>query len=221
MSDLFSPLVERAIELSAEWHDQTYRKSRWRRPAFDPPPEVALNVPVMAHLAAVALTLQRAGWDDETVAAGFLHDVIEDENRWGGRMSYETLAEAVSPAVAERVAGVSEPKRAEDGRPLPWQVRKDAYIAHLETAEVEVAAISLADKLHNLYTMNRTLEAGTDIFRPGAGRQALSAGPERQRWYFRAVLNATARHADPRLEAIRAALRTELDRFDRLTAAGG
>ena len=36
---LFSPLVEQAIELAAQWHDSTYRKSRWRDPAFDLPEE--------------------------------------------------------------------------------------------------------------------------------------------------------------------------------------
>ena len=44
---LFSPLVEQAIELAAQWHDSTYRKSRWRDPAFDPPDEAVLRVPVV------------------------------------------------------------------------------------------------------------------------------------------------------------------------------
>ena len=67
--------------------------------------------------------------------------------------------------------------------------------------------------------MNQTLEGGTDIFATAPGRQALSAGPERQRWYFLAVLEATDHHEDPRLGALRDELRAELGRFEGLTVA--
>ena len=141
---LFSPLVERAIELAAEWHDRTYRKSRWREHPYDPPPEAVLRIPVMAHLTAVALTVQRAGWDDETVAAAFLHDALEDDNQFAHTMTYAGLAALVGEAVAERVRGVTEPKRDPEGRPLPWRVRKETYLESLRAASAEAVAVSLA-----------------------------------------------------------------------------
>ncbi len=215
MTPLFSPIIERAIEVAAEWHDGTYRKSRWRIHPYEPPGEAALRIPTMAHLAAVAQIVQRAGWDAETVAAAFLHDAIEDPNRFGDRLTAERLTELMGEAVAERVLGVTEPKLGAGGAPLPWQERKEAYVAHLRTASDEAAAISLADKLHNAWTMNQGIEAGLDLF--GGGPGSLSAGPERQRWYFRAVLDATADHADPRLAPMRERLRAEVERFEALT----
>jgi hypothetical protein len=53
---IFSPMIERAVELAAEWHDRTYRKSRWRPHPFEAPAtEEPGRIPVMAHVTAVAL----------------------------------------------------------------------------------------------------------------------------------------------------------------------
>jgi (p)ppGpp synthase/HD superfamily hydrolase len=217
---LFSPLIERAIELSAEWHDQTYRKSRWRNEPFEPPPNVVLHVPMMAHVTAVALTVQRAGWEDEVVAAAFLHDVLEDANRFRQGMLPEQLAALVGEDVVALVAAVTEPKRDDAGNPLPWRVRKEAYLAALAAGPPGAAAISLADKLHNAWTMCEGLAASVDIFSPTPYRRALSAGPEAQRWFLRAVLDVTCRHADPRLEPMRARLDEEIARFEQATRTG-
>ncbi len=221
MTPLFSPLVERAIELAAEWHDQTYRKSRWRDRPYDPPPEAALRIPVMAHLTAVALTVQRAGWDDETVAAAFLHDALEDDNRFKHTMTHQRLAVLVGEAVAERVRGVTEPKRGPDGDFLPWRLRKETYVQALRGTSAEAVAISLADKLHNAWTMNQALVAGIDIFSDGPTHRGLSAGPAAQRWFFRAVLEVSEAFHDPRLEPMRERLRQEVERFEHLTGDEG
>ncbi len=218
----FSPLVERAVELAAEWHEGTYRKGRWRPAPFAPPPEVeaavALQIPVMAHVTAVALAVQRAGWDDTTVAAAFLHDALEDRNRWGVGLTREALEAEVGPAVVRLVEVVTEPKRGADGHLLPWRPRKETYVAQLAAGPPEAAAISLADKLHNAWTMAEALAAGVDIFADAPGRRALTAGPAEQAWFLRAVRAATAHHPDPRLDALRAQLGEEVVRFER--AAG-
>ena len=221
MTPLFSPLVERAIELAAEWHDRTYRKSRWRAHPFDPPPESVLRIPVMAHLTAVALTVQRAGWDDETVAAAFLHDALEDDNRFEHTMTPERLTRLVGAAVTERVRGVTEPKRGQGGRPLPWRMRKETYVDTLRGASPEAVAISLADKLHNAWTMNQALESGIDIFTSSSTHKGLSAGPAEQLWFFNSVLEASEASHDERLEPMRARLREEVERFRQLATEEG
>ena len=218
-SMIFSPLIERAVELAAEWHDGTYRKSRWRAEAFEVPGDAALRVPVIAHVTAVAMTVQRAGWDEATVAAAFLHDAVEDANRHGAALEREVLAERLGDEVAARVMDVTEAKRDAAGRPRRWQERKEGYVAHLKTAPPESAAISLADKLHNLWTINEGLQRGLDVFASGSGRQGLSAGPERQRWFHRAVLDATRHHTDVRLDGLRARLAEEIERFERLAGS--
>lgn len=210
---VFSSLVEEAIELAAEWHDQTYRKSRWRDIPFDPPPDAAIGIPVMAHVTAVGMLLQRAGWDDEVVAAGFLHDIIEDTNRFGQTFQYEMLRQKLGEAVADLVLEVSEQKYDEHGNWRPWRVRKETYIESLRNGTPGGVAISLADKLHNLWTMNQAIDKGIDIFESTESRKALSAGPEQQRWFFESVLEASALFDDSRLDPLRDELRDELERF--------
>ncbi|MEM1125280.1 MAG: HD domain-containing protein [Bacteroidota bacterium] len=215
---LFSPLVEQAIELSAQWHDATYRKSRWREAAFAVPDEAVLRVPVIAHVTTVALTVQRAGWDEVTVAAAFLHDTVEDRNRYRQDLRYEELSRLMGAAVADRVMEVTEQKYDEDGQPRSWQARKEGYVAQLRTASAGGVAISLADKLHNLWTMDESLCRGIDIFTSTPTRRALSAGPDRQRWFHRAVLEVSRRHDDPRLAPLRQRMEAELVRFEQLVA---
>jgi hypothetical protein len=213
---LFSPLLEHAIELSAIWHDRTYRRMRWRPPAYEPPPEEVLRIPVMAHVTAVGLTLQRAGWDDATVAAGFLHDVIEDPNQHSGRMVHERLADLVGTEVANLVRAVSEPKHGDRGEPLPWRTRKEVYLETLARGPAAAMAISLADKLHNLWTLNQAMEGGMDVFASHGGQRGLSSGPEAQLWYFNSVLELAATFRDVRLADLHECVAEELARFERL-----
>ena len=205
---LFSPLIEHAIELSAQWHDGTYRKSVWRDPAFEVPEGEEIQVPVIAHLAAVASIVRRAGWDAPTVAAAYLHDAIEDMNEHGQRLRRKQLRDAVGAEVARLVAQVSEQKLDDDGEMRPWRARKEDYLESIRMGRPEAAAISLADKIHNLWSITQSLEAGEDIF------AALSGDPEAQRWFHEAVLEASRRHDDPRLAPMRERLQTELDRYE-------
>ncbi len=214
----FSPLLEHAIELSAQWHDQTYRKSRWRDEAFAVPAEDHLGVPIIAHLTAVAMTLQRAGWDDATVAAAFLHDVIEDRNRWRDHLSAEGLEAVMGREVTELVTYVSERKYDAGGRPRPWRDRKKDYVDGLRTAPVGAVAISVADKLHNLWTINNSLQNGVDVFSGDENRRPLHGGPAEQLWLVNEVLSIASGRQDPRLSGIRQQLRNEIDRFERLVS---
>lgn len=215
---LFSPLVERAVEIAAEWHDQTYRKGRWSDPCVEAPDGAPSRVPAMAHVTTVALTVQRAGWGDEAVAAAFLHDALEDADRYGHTMTPAALEALVGGAVLRIVEAVTEPKRDAAGDWLPWRVRKEAYLDALRAGPTEGAAVSLADKLHNAFSMASSLEAGIDIFTDGPGRRALSAGPGAQAWFFHAALDATRRFDDPRLGPMRERLGQEVARFE--AAAG-
>ena len=63
--------------------------------------------------------------------------------------------------------------------------------------------------------MASSLEGGIDIFTSAPGRRGLTAGAADQLWFFRAVLDATAHHADPRLAPMRQRLEREVERFVR------
>ncbi|NND73269.1 MAG: HD domain-containing protein [Rhodothermales bacterium] len=210
---LFSPLVEHAIELASEWHDRTYRKGRWRDPSYPVPTEEALRVPVMAHLTAVAIIVKGAGWDDETVAAAFLHDIIEDGNRFREYFRYESLVSLVGSPVADLVREVSEDKLDDDGIPRRWKDRKIGYIDRLSSASDRAHAISLADKIHNLWSINETMSSGINVFENGPDRKALSANPSEQLWFYESVLEATRTGKDERLVPMRMRLEEEIQRF--------
>ncbi|PSQ96322.1 MAG: phosphohydrolase [Bacteroidetes bacterium SW_11_64_17] len=207
---LFSPLVEHAIELSAQWHDGTYRKSVWRDPAFEVPEGERIQVPVIAHLAAVASIVRRAGWGEAVVAAAYLHDAIEDMNEHGQRLGRKQLRDAVGAEVARLVAEVSEQKLDDVGEMRPWRDRKEGYLEGLRTGSSEAVAISLADKIHNLWSITQSLNSGENIF------AALSGDAEAQHWFHRAVLEASRVHDDPRLAPMRERLRQEIERFRRV-----
>lgn len=205
---LFSPLVEHAAELAAQWHDGTYRKSVWRPPAFEVPDEEVVQVPVISHLAAVASIVRRAGWDNVTIAAAYLHDTIEDANRYGQRLRRTQLREAVGTEVTSLVAQVSEQKLDEAGEMRPWRDRKEGYLDSLRAGPPRAMAISLADKIHNLWSINQSLEAGEDIL------SMLSGDGADQLWFHQAVLDTSAHHDDSRLSPMRTRLQDEIDRFE-------
>jgi (p)ppGpp synthase/HD superfamily hydrolase len=215
-SQVFSPRLDQAIELAAQWHDLTYRKSRWREPAFDVPPQEKLRVPVMAHVTSVAMIVQRAGWDENAVAAAYLHDAMEDVNRYGMALRRERLIELMGPEVAELVMQVTEEKYDADGRRRSWRDRKRGYLDSVRNGSPAAAAISIADKLHNLWSINESLARNFDLFQQSEEWDALNAGPEDQIWFYEHILDATSHHSDERLDGLKLRLAVEVDRFARL-----
>lgn len=109
------------------------------------------------HLAEVAWMLQDAGLDPETVAAGFLHDIIEDCG-----YSQAQLAQEIGNAnVAEIVKWVSEDKlHPVTGEKQSWEARNTSYLVRLKTSPGNVRALSCADKTSNMRDMNRLLAKG-------------------------------------------------------------
>lgn len=120
-------LLKRALDQAAVWHAAQRRKY----PNAD--------VPYMSHLAGVAAILARHGFDEEVVAAGALHDSMEDCG-----VSWEALADGFSPRVADLVRHVSE-----QDKTLPWEERKARYLEHFRVKPWDAQAITLADKLDN------------------------------------------------------------------------
>jgi (p)ppGpp synthase/HD superfamily hydrolase len=207
---MLSPLIERAVELSAQWHDGTYRKFRWRDEPFEKPDGDDIPVPVSSHTTMVGLLVAQAGWDEATVAAAFLHDVLEDRNIAGLHMRRKELADLMGEEVTLLVETVTEQKRSSWGVPRSWEDRKQDYVERLRCGSPEAVAISLADKLHNLWTMNQTIAGGINPFRKGGARTPLSRGPQAQQQFFEAVLEASEQFEDPRLDGMREAVREQL-----------
>ncbi len=126
-----SLLVKLAFDSAAVWHKDQKRKY----------PNAV--VPYMSHGAGVAAILSRHGFRDEVVAAGALHDVMEDCG-----VTHAELASKFGPDVADLVRHVSE-----EDKSLPWEERKRLYLEHFTKKPWEAQAITLADKIDNFQSI--------------------------------------------------------------------
>ena len=121
-------LVSEAAELAARRHNGVARKGRG-------------NEPYINHLAEVAnlLAAATAGADAELVAAGWLHDTIEDT---------DTTREELSQKFGERVAGLVV--EVTDDMSLPKPERRRLQVVDASHKSPGARLIKIADKISNI-----------------------------------------------------------------------
>ena len=141
------------------------------------------TMPYIEHPRAVAGILARAGYDESVVAAGWLHDVIEDTEAGA-----HEIAAACGTRVLALVEGASEPDKT-----LGWYARKMHTIDSLQAKSLDVHRIIAADKLHNVSTLIADVERG------GSAAWARFRAPrDAQAWYFATIAHALSeRHGEP------------------------
>ena len=146
LSDL--PVSRRAAAWAADAHaDQ-------RRPVD--------GADFLVHPLEVALLLHMAGYRDEVVAAGLLHDAIETT----GTEAADLVA-AFGPRVAAMVATLTE-----DASIADYLERKAALRAAAEAADDETVAVFAADKVAKARELQLAAAAGTMPAREMACRRA-------------------------------------------------
>ncbi|MFH1488871.1 MAG: HD domain-containing protein [Pseudomonadota bacterium] len=129
----------------------------------------------MTHPLAVGILLAKAGCPDEVIAAGILHDTVEDTP-----VTLDDLQETFGEKVASIVKGASEPDKS-----LRWEERKTHTIEFLKTASLEVRLVTCADKLHNI----RTIAAGQETMGDKVWDR-FRRGREKQRWYYLSLVDS-------------------------------
>jgi (p)ppGpp synthase/HD superfamily hydrolase len=97
------------------------------------------------HPVAVAELLAEHGYDQETVAAALLHDVVEDSD-----IGVEEIAERFGPRVAKLVEVLTDDESVE-----PYERRKDEHRRRVKEAGGDALAIYAADKLSNVRVLRR------------------------------------------------------------------
>jgi len=133
-------LIQRAHAVAEQAHAGQIRKS---------------SEPYIQHPLAVAFLLADMGMDPDTIAAGLLHDVVEDSD-----IDLKRLAQEFNPDVVSLVDGVTKLEQIDQfshkseglrGARESESLRK-MFIAMAE--DIRVVIIKLADRLHNMRTLD-------------------------------------------------------------------
>ena len=133
--------------------------------------------PYLSHPLAVANTLAEMGFDEPTVAAGLLHDTVEDT-----RATIEDIDEYFGEDVADIVDGVTKISL------IPFENKEEAQAENIRkmilamSHDMRVIMVKLADRLHNMSTLDfqkahkqrRIAQETMDIYAPLANRLGLN-----------------------------------------------
>lgn len=137
------------------------------------------ETPYILHPLEVAAIISTMSDSLELMAAGVLHDTVED----CGVMP-ETIREKFGPRVAALVASETEDKLSDRPAAETWMERKeDSLLALQFTKDIDVKKLWLGDKLSNMRSFYREHEKkGDAIF------QCLNQkDPKMHKWYYETI----------------------------------
>ncbi|HLQ72013.1 MAG TPA: HD domain-containing protein [Bacillota bacterium] len=129
------------------------------------------NEPYITHPIRVAKRLEESGFSNELVAAGYLHDVVEDTS-----IGMKEIKHTFGEKVAEIVSAHTEDKS------KSWKERKQHTIDMVRTTNKEIKYLIVADKLDNLLSIESSLKSlGNVIW------ENFNAGYDEQKWYNESI----------------------------------
>lgn len=136
------------------------------------------GTPYILHPLEAGVIVSQIKYDEELIAAAFLHDVVEDAG-----VPLETIAEKFGSRVAELVKIESEDKS------KSWRERKQHTIEHLMAeSDQDVKIVTLGDKLSNIRAMDRDYSKMGDRL----WERFNEKDKNMHRWYYTSLVEALA-----------------------------
>ena len=126
-------LIARAFEFGYDLHRGQYRAS---------------GEPYIAHPIAVAGLLRDLGGNSTMIAAGFLHDVVEDTD-----VTLEQLESRFGIEVGHLVEGVTKLSKFNFSSKTERQAENFRRMFLAMAKDIRVIVVKLADRLHNMRTL--------------------------------------------------------------------
>lgn len=163
-------LLNLAIHFATEAHASQVRKGS--------------RTPYILHPLEVGAILSSMTDDEEIIAVGVLHDVLEDTD------TEESELEAqFGERIHRLVAAESEDKQSDLDSKLSWKSRKQATLDMLaKSSDPAIKMIALADKLSNLRAMRNDFSKIGDRLWERFNQQ----DPLEHAWYYRSFLGLTS-----------------------------
>jgi (p)ppGpp synthase/HD superfamily hydrolase len=164
-------LVSEAIVFATMAHDGMRRRKS--------------DAPYILHPMEVGAIIGTMTDSQEVIAAGVLHDVVEDAG-----ISIEEIGDKFGARVMKLVASETENKREELPPEQTWRVRKEESLEKLRaTNDIEVLMLWIGDKLSNIRAIYRDyLIEGNAIW-----DKFHQSDVNIQAWYYRSIMKYTER----------------------------
>lgn len=137
------------------------------------------GIPFILHPMEVAQILSTMTDDVEIIAAGMLHDIVEDTD---GTLT--EIRKRFGERVAHLVSSESENEYPGEQRSSSWKRRKEESLEVLKASDdIGVKMLWLADKLANIRSLARIYsENGEELW-----QKMNQSDPQMQRWYYRSI----------------------------------
>lgn len=140
--------------------------------------------PMIMHPIGVGNLLELYDCDDNVVAAGYLHDVVEDT-----KYTLEDIEKEFGGDIKNLVMGASEPDKS-----LSWEDRKKHTINETKKLPLRNKLVICADKINNLEDLFLKFEkSGERDF------SAFKRGEKEQSWYYTNIYESLIENEDKNL----------------------
>lgn len=133
MNEAHVNLITKAYEFAEKAHANVYRKS---------------GEPYIIHPIQVAGMLASLYMDPDTVATGFLHDVVEDTD-----YTYDDMVNEFSKTIADLIDGVTKIGQVAYQSKAENKAENHRKMLLAMANDLRVIIVKLADRLHNMQTM--------------------------------------------------------------------